>query len=52
MSQYLIFAQNAIWNFLILKEQSDISLKPTNLKENLNAILAVLEIKHTQTSKN
>ena len=50
--KYLIFVQNAIWGFLILKEHSDISPKPIDLKENLNAILVVLEIKDTQTSKN
>ena len=50
--KYLIFVQNAIWNFLTLKEHFDISPKPTDLKENLNAILGVLEIKRTQKSKN
>ena len=45
--QYLIFAQNAIWNFQILKEHYDILLRLIDLKENLNAILAALEIKDT-----
>ena len=33
-----IFAQNAIWNFQILKEHYAISPKPINLKRNLNVI--------------
>ena len=46
-----MYVQNVTWPFQIQRELCVILQKPINQRENLNAILVVLEIKKIQTSK-